>query len=61
MQTGRKFGMITMNDALLKLVKDGVVEPREAYMKALDKHNLLTAFKGQEISTGFLSEGETPI
>lgn len=59
MQTGRKHGMITMNDALIKLVQDGVVEPREAYMKAMDKHNLLTAFKSKEISTDFLSADET--
>jgi twitching motility protein PilT len=58
MQTGRKYGMITMNDALLKLVKDGVVEPKEAYMKALDKHNLITAFKSQEIPTDFLNNKE---
>ncbi|MCZ6746846.1 MAG: type IV pilus twitching motility protein PilT, partial [Acidobacteria bacterium] len=58
MQTGRKHGMITMNDALLKLVKDGVVEPKEAYMKALDKHNLITAFKSQEIPTDFLNNKE---
>jgi|GEM_PF-3135548 len=48
--------MITMNDALIKLVNDGVVEPREAYMKAMDKHNLLTAFQSHQISTDFLSD-----
>jgi len=61
MQTGRKYGMITMNDALIKLVNDGVVEPREAYMKAMDKHNLLTAFQSHQISTDFLSDvGASP-
>jgi twitching motility protein PilT len=37
MQTGRAIGMVTMNDALLDLVKKRVVEPREAYFKAPNK------------------------
>jgi len=37
MQTGRAQGMTTLNDALLDLVKRKVVEPREAYMKAVGK------------------------
>ncbi len=57
MQTGRKYGMITLNDSLLQLVKDGVVEPQEAYTKALDKHNLLAAFKTHKIPVDFL-EGQ---
>ena len=56
MQTGRKYGMITLNESLLALVKSGVVEAKEAYMKAIDKANLLTAFKGQEIPVDFLEE-----
>ncbi len=30
MQTGRGAGMVTLNDALIDLVKKKVVEPREA-------------------------------
>jgi twitching motility protein PilT len=37
MQTGRAQGMITLNDSLLDLVKRKVVEPREAYVKAVNK------------------------
>jgi twitching motility protein PilT len=37
MQTGRGAGMATLNDALLELVKKKLVEPREAWMKALAK------------------------
>ncbi len=37
-QSGRKEGMIGMDEALEKLVKDGVIEGEDAYMKALDKH-----------------------
>ena len=37
MQTGRNLGMQTMNDHLLDLVKSGMVEPEEAYIKSNDK------------------------
>jgi len=37
MQTSRKQGMTMMNDSLLELVRRKVIEPREAYMKAVDK------------------------
>jgi twitching motility protein PilT len=40
MQTGRGQGMVTLNDALLELVKKGLVEPREAYAKALARSEL---------------------
>jgi twitching motility protein PilT len=49
MQTGRAKGMILLNDALLDLVSRGVVEPREAYLKAIDKENLVKAFKAASI------------
>jgi twitching motility protein PilT len=57
MQTGRKHGMVTLNDSLLGLVKKGIVEPEEAYTKALDKLNLLSAFQAQQIPTDFLQRG----
>jgi len=37
MQTGKGHGMVTLNDALLDLVKRGLVEPMEAYRKAVAK------------------------
>jgi twitching motility protein PilT len=42
MQTGRAHGMVTLNDALLDLVKRKVVEPKEAYMKAVARAELRT-------------------
>ena len=39
MQTGRAHGMIMLNDALFDLVQKDIVEPRDAYMKAIDKTN----------------------
>ena len=44
MQVSKDKGMQNLNDHLLQLVKDDVVEPREAYLKAVDKHNLLQMF-----------------
>jgi twitching motility protein PilT len=49
MQTNRHLGMQTMNDHLLQLVKQGLVEPNEAYMKAVDKHGLKDAFAKNDI------------
>ncbi len=40
MQTARGQGMQTLNDALLDLVKRGLVEPAEAYKKAVGKSEL---------------------
>jgi twitching motility protein PilT len=37
MQTGKAQGMVVLNDALIELVKNGTVEPRDAYLKAIDK------------------------
>lgn len=37
MQTGKNVGMVMLNDALMDLVKKGFVEPRDAYIKAVDK------------------------
>jgi twitching motility protein PilT len=40
MQTGRAQGMVTLNDSLLDLVKRKLIEPREAYLKAVNKGEL---------------------
>ena len=37
MQTGKTHGMVMLNDALFALVQKGLVEPRDAYIKAVDK------------------------
>ena len=39
MQTGKAHGMVMLNDALFALVEKGLVEPRDAYIKAVDKTN----------------------
>ena len=37
MQTGKSVGMVTLNDALFDLVKKKLVDPEEAYRKAVAK------------------------
>jgi twitching motility protein PilT len=37
MQTGKQHGMVMLNDALFELVQKGLVEPKDAYIKAVDK------------------------
>ncbi len=54
MQTSRNIGMATLNDVLIQYVKDGLVEPKEAYVKAVDKDNLVSLFERNGIKTGFL-------
>jgi len=58
MQTGRKYGMCQMNDSLTELVKKRVVEPEEAWAKAVDKATLLNQFRKANIDTSWApSEG----
>jgi twitching motility protein PilT len=57
MQTNRKTGMITLNDALIELVDARLVEPKEAYMKAVEKAGLTAALKAKRHDTSFLGEG----
>ena len=42
--------MISLNDSLVDLVERKVVEPSEAYMKAVDKEGILTAFRTRGIT-----------
>ena len=47
MQTNRKTGMVTLNDALMELVDGKQVEPKEAYMKAVEKAGFAGGAQGQ--------------
>ncbi|HOX38971.1 MAG TPA: type IV pilus twitching motility protein PilT [Candidatus Brocadiia bacterium] len=50
-QTGKKLGMCSMNESLMRLVLDDVIEPEEAFYKCVDKadlnHQLNMHFLGQ--------------
>ncbi len=49
MQTGRKEGMTLLNEELTRFVREGLVEPDEAYKKAADKEDLLRHFQSSNI------------
>jgi twitching motility protein PilT len=55
MQTGKSKGMVTLNDALLGMVKAKQVEPKEAYMKAVDKVNFESLLKRENLDTSFIT------
>ncbi|MCC7055524.1 MAG: type IV pilus twitching motility protein PilT [Gemmatimonadaceae bacterium] len=50
MQTSKKLGMVTLNDALLDLVERGVVEAADAWMKAVDKGAFQQALQSRGIA-----------
>jgi twitching motility protein PilT len=56
MQTNRKAGMVMLNDALLELVDQKQVEPKEAYIRAADKSTFASALKAKRYDTSFLGE-----
>jgi twitching motility protein PilT len=56
MQTGKQYGMTTLNDSLVDLVLKGVVEPRQAYLKAVDKSGIEALFKRNEINIAKFKE-----
>jgi len=53
MQTSKNVGMVTMNDSLFALVQKKLVEPKEAYIKAVDKSGLLGMFRAAGLPTTF--------
>jgi twitching motility protein PilT len=54
LQTSRKLGMVTLNDALIDLVDGNLVEPKEAYTKAIDKPNFATMLRNRNHDVSFL-------
>ena len=57
MQTARKQGMVLLNDALYELVDKKKVEPREAYIKAIDKPSFVAQLKAGGHKLEFLGQG----
>ncbi|HSR89781.1 MAG TPA: type IV pilus twitching motility protein PilT [Gemmatimonadales bacterium] len=56
MQTNRKAGMVTLNDALIELVEKKAVEAKDAYAKSADKTGFAAALKAKRLDTSFLGE-----
>jgi twitching motility protein PilT len=55
-QTNRKLGMVLLNESLMDLVKKQTIEPKEAYMKSMDKLDILTQLKRDGFNTSFVDE-----
>jgi twitching motility protein PilT len=55
MQVGRAAGMVALNDALMDLVSKKLVEPDEAYAKAVDKAAFEGLLKRANIDTKFVA------
>ena len=58
MQTNRKTGMVTLNDALMELVDSHLVEPKEAYMKAVEKAGFAAALKARRHDIASWARGD---
>ena len=50
MQTSKRMGMLTMNESLFTLVKNGLIDPKEGLLQATDKDALATMYKNAGIS-----------
>jgi twitching motility protein PilT len=56
MQTGRNIGMVTLTDALIHLVTEGLVEPEEAYFKAVHKEEIRRGLEQKGIRVGLAAK-----
>jgi twitching motility protein PilT len=54
MQTNKKLGMVTLNDALMDLVNAGEVDPLEAWLKSVDKSALAERLRAKGIDVAAL-------
>jgi twitching motility protein PilT len=50
--------MVILNDALIKLVNDKLVEPKEAYLKAVEKEVFADLLRKNNHNVSFLKEME---
>ena len=53
LQTSKKLGMVTLNDALIHYVDSGEVEPKEAFMKCVDKAGFVMMLKNRGLDVSF--------
>ncbi len=54
MQTNRRTGMVTLNDALMELVDAKLIEPKEGYVKSVEKSGFAATLKAKKYDTSFL-------
>ena len=53
LDSGRRQGMVSLNESLASLVRAGTVRASEACRKAIDREGLLVLFKRDGIDTSF--------
>jgi twitching motility protein PilT len=53
LDSGRRHGMVPLTDSLAHCVREGTVNPGEAYRKALDRAALVAALKRDGVDTSF--------
>jgi twitching motility protein PilT len=54
LESGRRHGMVPLNDALVAFVQSGAVDAREAWRKAFDRQGFLDLLKREGIDTSFV-------
>jgi twitching motility protein PilT len=55
-QTSKKLGMVTLNDALLELVEKKLIEPDEAYLRSVEKAGLVASLKAKGFKVTLTAE-----
>ncbi len=55
-QTSKKLGMLTLNDALLELVEKKMIDPDEAYMRSVEKAGLVASLKAKGLKVTLTTE-----
>jgi twitching motility protein PilT len=60
MQTGKKQGMQMLNDVLIDMAKKKIVDPDEAYRKAVDKASFLSSARSQNLKIASVSDPKRP-
>jgi twitching motility protein PilT len=60
LQTSKKLGMVTLNDALIHYVDSGEVEPKEAFMKCVDKAGFVMMLKSRGLDVSFAETDKEP-
>ncbi len=55
LQTSKNIGMQTFSDELIKLVEQDLITPMDAYIKAVNKDEILSKFKSLGYDTDFLN------
>ena len=55
-QTSKKLGMLTLNDALLELAEKKLIDPDEAYVRSVEKSGLAASLKAKGFKVTLTSE-----